>query len=71
MTNKTENHRENRKNLAIKQSREMIWNASLMIGTMRQGLPLMQEYEVEAHLEILASYLSDAWERLYLEDTTE
>ena len=71
MKNKTAKQRERMKDVVIRHSRDIIWNASIMIGSLKQRQPLMHEAEVEAHLEILSSYLGDAWERLYLEDTTE
>jgi hypothetical protein len=71
MTNKTAKQRERMKDIVIKHSRDIIWNASLMLGSLKQRQPIMHEAELEAHLEILSSYLGDAWERLSLEDGEE
>jgi hypothetical protein len=72
MTNKTAKQRESQKDAALNHSQKVIWNAFIMAGSLKDGSQGMQDYEMEAQLEILSSYLGDAWEVLLcMKDTPE
>lgn len=64
MKRKPANQRKNEKDVVLNPSRNIIWNASIMVGSLKKSLPLMEDYETEAQLEILSNYLADAWEML-------
>jgi hypothetical protein len=72
MKNKTAKQRESQKDAALNHSQKVIWNAFIMASSLKEGSEGMQGYEMEAQLEILSSYLGDAWEVLLcMKDTTE
>jgi hypothetical protein len=64
MKSKAAKQQECHKDAVLKHSRDIIWNASVMVGVLKNGLHSIEDYELEAQLEILSSYLGDAWERL-------
>lgn len=69
---KTAKQRARSQDVALNHSQKVIWNSFIMAGSLKDGLQGMQDYELAAQLEILSSYLGEAFEVLLcMKDTPE